>query len=218
MINWRSRLVTSLAQGDAPPVLTRDLLSRFATTAKDGQVVPESTLTRWIQDAVQSGQLQPVHRGLYLNRFGTNPGALADAVPFFHKDAVVSLNTVLGDAGVLNNPSHTVTAVVPIDAGFPSPKLGRQRSRAGTLHFYGLPRRVLGSGALSDRLEPSDRFAHPRATSEKALLDWLYLAKSVRSHRTLPAASDIDRSLLNERRLLRLAKAAQLTDTLKQWW
>ena len=217
MIDWQTKLVQALRQTDAPPVLTRDLLERLARNARDGRPLPASTLSWWIRRAVETAQFVPVHRGLYLNRFRNPPGMLADTVMFFHRDAVVSLNTALGNAGVLNNPAHTVTAVVPIDAGYPPPKLGRRRSQAGTLHFFGLPRRVLEAGALADRLEPRERFEHPRATPEKALLDWLYLGQSARSRRTTPARGDIDVALLNERRLRRLAKAAQLTDVLMQW-
>ena len=46
-----------------------------------------------------------------------------------------------GGAGGLNNRSR-VTAVVPIDKGFP-PQHGRKQTRGRTLHFYGLPRGVL---------------------------------------------------------------------------
>jgi hypothetical protein len=217
MIAWQSRLAGALADPGAPPVLPRDLLRRFARSAREGQAVPESTLTWWIRNAAATGQLQAVQRGLYLNRFRNPPGQLADAISFFHRDGVVSLNTVLGDVGVLNNPSRIVTAVVPIDAGFPAPKLGRRRSLAGTLHFYGMPRRILEAGTLADRLEPSRRFEHLRATPEKALLDWLYLGRSSRSRRTPPPPDDIDMDLLDQRRLRRLAKAAQLVDALARW-
>lgn len=216
MIAWQSRLASALAEPGAPPVLPRDLLRRFARSAR-GQAVPESTLTWWIRSAAASGHLQAVQRGLYLNRFRNPPGKLADAIPFFHRDAVVSLNTVLGDAGVLNNPSRVVTAIVPIDTGFPPPKLGRRRSLVGTLHFLGMPRRILEAGTSSDRLEPPERFEHPRATPENALLDWLYLGRSSRSRRTPPPPDDIDIELLDRRRLGRLARAAQLTDALAEW-
>jgi hypothetical protein len=216
MIAWQSRLAGALAEPGAPPVLPRDLLRRFARSAR-GQAVPESTLTWWIRNAVATGQLLAVQRGLYLNRFRNPPGKLADAIAFFHRDAVVSLNTALGDAGVLNNPSRVVTAVVPIDAGFPAPKLGRRRSLVGTLHFLGMPRRILEAGTLADRLEPPERFEHLRATPEKALLDWLYLGRSSRSLRTPPPPDDIDMDLLDQRRLRRLARAARLIDPLAEW-
>jgi len=214
---WQARLVTALSQPDAPPVLSRDLLKRCAHTARGSHPVPDSTLTWWIRRAIEEGRLGAVQRGLYLNRFRGSPGRLADAVPNIHRDAVVSLNTVLGDAGVLNNPTRTVTAVAPLDAGYPPPKLGRKRTRAGTVHFYGIPRRILEAGSPADRLEPAERFQHPRATPEKALIDWLYLGRSARSKRTPPAPGDVDLELLNRRRLTRLANAAGLSDTLKQW-
>jgi hypothetical protein len=216
MIAWQSRLAGALAEPGAPPVLPRDLLRRFARSAR-GQAVPESTLSWWLRDAVVSKQLQAVQRGLYLNRFRNPPGQPADAIPFFHRDAVVSLNTVLGDAGVLNNPSRVVTAVVPIDTGFPAPKLGRRRSLAGTFHFHGMPRRILEAGTVTDRLEAPGRFEHLRAMPEKALLDWLYLGRSARSRRTPPPPDDIDMDLLDRRRLRRLARAAHLTDALGEW-
>lgn len=216
MIAWQSRLASALAEPGAPPVLPRDLLRRFARSAR-GQPVPESTLTLWIGNATATGQLQAVQRGLYLNRFRNRPGQLVDAIPFFHRDAVVSLNTVLGDAGVLNNPSRVVTAIVPIDTGFPAPKLGRRRSLSGTFHFYGMPRRILEAGTVSDRLQPPERFEHLRATPEKALLDCLYLGRSPRSGRTPPPPGDLDVDMLDRRRLRRLAKAAYLTDALNEW-
>ena len=216
MTPWQPSLVKALSQPDAPPVLSRDLLKRYARAARGDRPVPDSTLTWWIRRAAEEGKLEAVQRGLYLNRVRGLPGRLADAVSNLQRDSVVSLNTVLGDAGVLNNPTRTVTAVVPIDAGYP-PKLGRKRTKAGTVHFYGIPRRFLEAGDPLDRLEPIERFEHARATPEKALIDWLYLGRSARSSRTPPVLGDIDVELLNRRRLNRLAKAAGLSDALQQW-
>lgn len=57
-------------------------------------------------------------RGLYLNRFTSPPGRLADAVPHVRRDAIVSfsLHTALDEAGAYNNPPHGVTAFVPLDS------------------------------------------------------------------------------------------------------
>jgi hypothetical protein len=217
---WQIELEQRLSADDAPPVLTRDLLERFARTARqavEGRDVPPSTLTYWLKQAAQRNRLILVKSGLYLNRFRAIPGQPADATPWLYRDSVVSLNTVLGDAGVLNNPTHVITAVVPIDRGYPPPRLGRQRTRAGTFHFFGLPRRVLDAGAPEDRLEPQDAYEHPRATPEKALVDWLYLGHSPRSRRTLPPRGDLDLSMLNPKQLKNLADAAGIADILISW-
>lgn len=216
MNDWRAILEEHLAAADAPAVLNRALLARFARSAKGRPVAP-SSLSYWLKSARVRGKLPAVQRGLFLNRWRRPAGTLADAAPWLRTDAVVSLNSVLGDAGVLNNPSHAVTAVVPLDRGAPPPRLGRQRTRAGSLHFFGLPRRILEAGATADRLSREQQHDHPRATPEKALLDWLYLAASPRSHRTWPPPADLDMDLLNLQRLRRLAKAADMQDVLQTW-
>src|SRR5690606_20493481 len=118
--------------------------------------------------------------------------------------AIVSLNTALGDAGVLNNPSATVTAIIPLDAAGPKPPVGRVKTAIGWYHFFAMPRALLDAGAPEDRIDPRYR-DHIRATPERALVDWLYFARSRLSHRTGPNAGDLDLSLLDRRRLLRLA-------------
>lgn len=217
MSAWQSSLEDTLSATDAPPVLSRDLLDRFARTANADKPVPKSTLSYWLKPMIERGKLKPVHRGLYLNRLRYRPGTPADAVQWLRRDAVVSLNTVLGDAGVLNNPVRTVTAVVPIDNDAPPPSLGRKTTEAGVYHFFGLPRRILDAGSDNDRLEPPERYEHPRATPEKALVDWLYLGLSPRSGRTLPPRYDVDAELLRLPRLRRLAADAGLETALESW-
>lgn len=218
---WQARLEQLLSDDDAPAVLTRDTLARFARTARHPYEkqpeIPASTLTHWLKRAVQLGKLVPVKRGLYLNHYRPTPGQLADATPLLYRDAIVSLNTVLGEAGILNNPSHVVTAVVPVDKGHPPPHLGRQPTRAGVLHFFGVPRSLLEAGAAQDRLDPLTTPDHVRATPEKALVDWLYLASSPRSRRTMPPRDDIDLDRLDKRRLRRLANAAGVSKVLQAW-
>ena len=214
---WQIRFEEQLRADGAPAVLSRDLLARMARSARSGASVPVSSLTHWIKAACSSGKLQPVLRGLYLNRWRLRPGVLADAAPWLRTDAVVSLNTALADAGVLNNPTRIVTAVVPLDAGAPPPRLGRQLTRAGSFQFHGLPRRILEAGAVEDRLEPTGRFEQPRATPEKAMVDWLYLAASPRSTRARPPRGDVDGALLKKSRLRALARAAGIAEVLDRW-
>lgn len=214
---WQMRLEETLRAADAPAVLSRDLLTRMARTAREGEPAPTSSLTHWLKGARIAGNLAPVVQGLYLNQYRKNPVVLADAAHALVPDAVISLNTVLGDSGVLNNQSRVVTAIVPFDRGAPRPKLGRRATQAGTIQFFGLPRRILEAGRPDDRLEPTMQRDHARATPEKALLDWLYLANSPRSRRTLPPRGDMDLDLLDQAKLKRLAAAMKLSDTLSTW-
>ena len=215
---WQMALEARLGAPDAPAVLSRDLLGRLSRSTRTGAPVPTSSLTHWIAAARTRARLETVVAGLYINHFRARPGSLADAAHWLKIDAVISLNTVLGDACVLNNPSYTVTAVVPIDRGASPPKLGRMETKAGILHFFGLPRRILEAGAAEDRLEATVPRDHARATPEKALLDWLYLGESPRSQRTPPPRGDIDITLLDRRRLARLAKAMGLEVALEIWY
>lgn len=218
MSKWQLNLERALSRPDAPPVMSRDLLSRFARTANRNLLVPVSSLTHWQKSMVKKDKLQPIQRGLYFNRFRSNRVIMADVVPWLHQDAVVSLNTVLGDSGVLNNPVTVVTAIVPIDKNAPPPaRLGRKTTRAGIVHFFAMPRRIVEAGKPRDRLEPTELFNHARATPEKALVDWLYLGLSPRSNRTPPPREDIDVELLDRRKLIRIAAAANLRQEMEQW-
>ena len=51
--------------------------------------------------------------------------------------------TVLGDAGVWNNFTDWVTAVVPLSRRYAPPSLERLETAAGTFVFRGLPEAVL---------------------------------------------------------------------------
>lgn len=70
---------------------------------------------------------------------------------------------------------------------------------------------------MEDRLDLDRGRAHPRATPEKALLDWLYLARSLRSTLSPPSLQDVDLSELDKARLRRLAKTMGLEQALMQW-
>lgn len=202
---WQIELERTLSAPDAPAALDSGLIERFVLRVA-GKRLAASTLARWQRDAVERGRLRRVLRGVYLNGFRSRAGRPADAAPLLRRDAVVSLNTVLGDAGVLNNPSATVTAILPLDPGPVKPVTGRINTGVGWFHFFAMPRRVLEAGRAEDRVD-SDFHDHVRATPERALVDWLYLAESRLSRRTPPNPGDLDLALLDKRRLQRLAAA-----------
>jgi hypothetical protein len=78
-----------------------------------------------------------------------------------------------------------------VDASWPNPQISDRKTEAGTFRFYAMPAHLVDerSGVLEDIRD--GRFDYPRATPEKALLDWIYLGASARSRLTLPAP-DLD--------------------------
>jgi hypothetical protein len=127
--------------------------------------------------------------------------------------AVISLQTVLGDAGVWNNFTDWVTAVVPLSRRYTTPSLGRLETAAGIFVFRGLPEAVLEAGREEDRLMSGSTYR--RATAEAALLHWLYLSNSPRSGMSQPPL-DIDLAALDLRKLKRLSQAMRLSGLLDE--
>ncbi|MDE2099866.1 MAG: hypothetical protein KGL39_21615 [Patescibacteria group bacterium] len=175
--------------------------------------LPPSTAARHIAQAVCEGWLIAARQGLYLNAVAVPTVTAADLASHLRAGAVVSLQTVLGDCGVYNNPTAWVTAVLPVDTGG-STAGGVLQTAVGTFQFRRLGARVFHAGAPEDRLD--ERFSYPRATPEKALVDWLALAHSPRSTLTAPPAHDLEIELLDLDRLQRLAKACGLADELSR--
>lgn len=210
--DWRTRLELALAEPGALRVLDRKSIVGLARAVRTG--VSEPTVERWIQDAIGANRLQRVVRGLYLNRMINPPAQLTEAAVWLRPGAVVSLQTVLGDAGVWNNYTGWVTAVVPLSRRYAIPSLGRLEAAGGTFIFRGLPERVLEAGHEDDRL--ASGISYRRATPEAALLHWLYLSNSSRSRMSAPP-SDLEPRSLDSRKLKRLARAMSLSEQLESW-
>jgi len=182
----------------------------------DSRGLPDKkTVTRWIQAQRTAGVLRPVTRGLYLNNLARPQPQAAEAAAYIRSGAVVSLQTVLGDAGVSNNYSDIITSVLPIRGRVAS---SSRTVRAPSLEFrfHAMPERLLDerAGSLEDRFDLD--VAYARASPEKALMDWIYLGASVRTKISSPAL-DMDFSKLNVPRLKRLAKSMNLQALLKKY-
>jgi hypothetical protein len=210
--HWTTRLELALANPVALRALDKTSIVRLAKDAQPG--VSEPTVERWIQDAVSANRLQRVVRGLYLNRLISPPAQLSEAAVWLRPGAVISLQTVLGNAGVWNNFTDWVTAVVPFSRRYATPSLGRVETSAGIFVFRGLPEAVLEAGPEEDRL--AGGLTYRRATPEAALLHWLYLSNSPRSRMSEPPL-DMDLTILKARRLERLSRAMQLGEVLERW-
>lgn len=79
-----------------------------------------------------------------------------------------------------------------------------------------MPARLLDdrAGELEDRMDLDVKY--PRATPEKALLDWLYLGVSKYSKIAGPPL-DLELERLDKRRLQRLARSMSLSEEIKEW-
>ncbi|HZT02682.1 MAG TPA: hypothetical protein VFA39_10510 [Steroidobacteraceae bacterium] len=211
-LKWTTRLELALAERVALRVLDRKSVIGLAQSVRPG--ISEASVERWLQDAVGAKRLLRVVRGLYLNCLTHPPARLSEAAVWLRPGAVVSLQTVLGDAGVWNNYTGWVTAVVPLSPRYATPSLGKLETAGGTFVFRGLPERVLDAGREEDRLATG--IAYRRATPEAALLHWLYLSHSPRSGMSRPP-SDLELGALDSRKLNRLAGAMNLREQLGSW-
>lgn len=205
---------TSILLGaEAPRVLTIPML---AAVLSDRRKQPaRNTLFRWVREQVASGVLRPMTRGLYINQLAAPRPTAAEAAGFIRTGAIVSLQTVLGEAGITNNFPDVVTCVVPHERGH-VPSVGPVNAADIQFRFHSMPARLLDgrAGKLEDRMDPEVRYS--RATPEKALLDWLYLGDS-RYSRIAGPPLDVELERLDGPRLRRLAKSMDLVEQLKAW-
>jgi hypothetical protein len=211
--HWTTRLELALGEPAALRVLDIASIVRVAKDVR--RDISKPSVERWIQEAVAANRLQRVVRGLFLNRLIVPPAQPSEAAVWLRPGAVISLQTVLGDAGVWNNYTDWVTAVVPLAPRYTTPSLGRVETAAGVFVFRGIPERVLEAGDEEDRLVAG--IGYRRATPEAALLHWLYLSASPRSRMSAPAM-DLDIAELDLRKLKRLARVMNMKEGSKAWF
>ncbi len=212
---WKLAAESKLLRGDTPAVLTSGMLQMIATLP--GQPAPpHATFQRWLNDLLAAHKLRRIIKGVFLNTMGHRDISPAAAAPWVRSRSVVSLAWVLEQGGILNNFGDTVTCIIPTEPGWPNPQISDRKTDAGTFRFFAMPAHLVDerAGALADIRDP--RFDYPRATLEKALLDWIYLGASSRSRMTRPPL-DLDLKALNPARLRRLAKTMRITERLENW-
>lgn len=205
---------TSILLGaEAPRVLTIPMIA--AVLADRRKLRARNTVFRWVREQVANGALRPMTRGLYLNQLAAPRPTAAEAAGFIRTGAIVSLQTVLGEAGVTNNFSDVVTSVLPHEPGHVS-SVRPVKAADIEFRFHSMPKRFLDdrAGEPEDRLDLDVKYA--RASAEKALLDWLYLGGSKYSKIAGPPL-DLELERLDSSRLRRLARSMELTGELKAW-
>lgn len=212
--DWKFRLLGGLAESGALRVFTAAEFHKLVLRYRPGASM--STARLLARALVQAGALRRVASGVYLNRRCLPPAELTEMAGRIRAGAVISLQSVLGECGFLNNPSFIVMAVVPTSAS-KRPNLGEVKTAGGDVfRFYGLaerffPRAEDDRWALYQPGRPCDMFR-----PEAALLQWLYLAGMKRSTVT-PPPMDVDMGQLDEEHLNQLAQRWKLEAELKTW-
>jgi len=211
---WKLAAEARLMNADTPAVLTTGMVQMLATA--DATPPSKPTVDRWLKDLVLSHKLQPVIKGVYLNRIGHRNVSPAAAAQWIRSRSIVSLAWVLEQAGLTNNFGDTVTCVIPMDPGWPAPQVSDRKTQAGTFRFFAMPAQLNDERAGRHDDLQDNRFDYRRATPEKALLDWIYLGASPRSRMTRPPF-DLDIAPLDGRRLKRLAGGMGMEPLLESW-
>lgn len=218
-VSWKFSAIRLLGAPDFPRVF--DLEELVSALESRGLAIGDRSPYRALREWASAGVIRRVARGIYLNMQAFPQPLAREAVAKMRPGAIVSLATVLGDAGVLNNPTSWVMAVLPSDA--PVRHANKVVSDSGEVFQFAfmrpdlLPRPGTDPRFTRDALDSSARV--PTATPEKALLDWIYLSSSSRgaSRWHLPASHDIDMDYLDNSRLERLSQRMGLEGELHQF-
>ncbi|MEY4562167.1 MAG: hypothetical protein RLZZ618_1444 [Pseudomonadota bacterium] len=184
--------------------------------ASTGSPPSKPSFERWVSAAVASGRLRKVRNGLFLNASGNKAVSVGAAAGYIRQSAVPSLAWVLEQDWVLNNWGGVVTCVVSMTPGLTVPNLSRVKTAMGEFRFKAMPWHVYELDQVPVEDWRDTRFAHPRATPEKAFCDWLYFAASPRSPTQRPPL-DLELDRLNFDRLHRLALAMSISSHLNAW-
>lgn len=210
---WKMALDHTLIHSEVEVWTTGGLWNEALAQA---QPPSRPTFERWIGEAVQAGKLRKVRSGIFVNaaaNVGVSPAAAAG---FIRRSAVPSLSWVLEQNWILNNFGDVVTCTVPMAPGLQVPNVSPVKTPYGTFQFRALPWRWHELDSLPVEDWRDNRYAHPRATAEKALCDWLYLGQSPRSS-LRPPPLDLDYGKFNRARLRRLVTAMGITGAFDAW-
>lgn len=192
------------------------LIDRHLVGPYDGVVATEV-----IRDLVGSRAIHKVHDGVYVNNLLSTMPSPSEALHLVVPNAILSLQTVLGQAGVLNNPVHIYTCVQPSsdETEEGDVQLSGMRSsidnQSPLFHAYTIDKGVMTSGSAEDNIDRS--FSHPRATIERAFCDWIYLASLEDKVFGSEPPLDCDLEDMDMDRLHRIAEAIGISGRLSNW-
>lgn len=209
--------MTALASPGAPRVLTGSSLRRLIERVNFSDVQATETIANSL---VSVKSLHRVGEGVYLNYLQVPMPSPAEAIKLMVPGGYLSLQTVLGQMGFLNNPSTLYTCVRPANSYSPEGEeelLGRRfatNNPAPLFHVYSMMPGVPDAGK-DDHLDLS--FSYPRATPERALCDWLYLSKAHIGSMSKGPPFDSDISTMDREKLERVANYLGVDVELRAW-
>jgi hypothetical protein len=210
---WKLSLDSALLTRNVDVWTTTQLLGQAML---DPNPPSKASFNRWVDEAVESGKLLRVRRGVFLNPMGNRRVNAAAAATYIRRNAVPSLSWVLEQDWLLNNFSDVVTCTVPMAPGIKLINVAPVKTEHGWFRFHTLPWRIHEPDTLPVEDWRDNRVDYPRATPEKAFADWLYLARSPRSWLKRPPY-DLEFAELNKKRLARIIKALSLEDIYLEW-
>src|SRR3990172_2624495 len=213
--DWKFALLGGLAGQSARRIFTSAEVRRFVQGYRPS--ASASTARTVSEMLVSAGALRRVSSGVFLNRRAAPPAELTEVAAHIRAGAVVSLHSVLGDCGFLNNPSPIVLAVLPTSAT-KRPRLGEVETSSGDkFRFFGLAEKFFPTTS-EERWEmfqpgrPCEMFR-----PEAALLQWLHLASMQRSTLSMPPL-DVDMEQLDVELLGRLAERWAIGRHFNDWF
>jgi hypothetical protein len=212
--DWKFALMGGLASQRTRRLLTaaefRHFVQQYRPNASASTARAVSTML------VSAGVLRRVSSGVFLNRRAVPPAELTEVAAHIRAGAVISLHSVLGECGFLNNPSAIVMAVLPASAS-KRPRLGEVETSTGDkFRFFGLAEKFFPATSEErwELLQPGRPCEMFRP--EAAFLQWLHLAGMRRSTLTRPPV-DVDMEQLDEELLGGLAERWALRRQLSDW-
>ena len=213
--DWKFALMGGLANQSARRLFTAAEFHHFVRGYRPNAAA--STARTVSTMLVSAGVLRRVSSGVFLNRRAVPPAELTEVAAHIRAGAVISLHSVLGECGFLNNPSAIVMAVLPTSAT-KRPRLGEVETSSGDkFRFFGLAEKFFPVTPEErwEMLQPGRPCEMFRP--EAALLQWLHLASMRRSTLTLPPM-DVDMEQLDVELLGRLAERWIIQRQLSDWF
>jgi len=160
----------------------------------------------------EQGLISQVTNQLYMNQMSKPKPRVDETSSRLRQSSIVSGQRVLGDSGVLYNPTLFITSVM---SSSDSKKAGKLETKSGTFVFSVMPPEMFPSendAIYNDCFDSS--FQYKRSTPEKAIIDLIHLNSTPagKSIHSLPPADRWDWDEVDMDKLARLISSFNMTD------